>query len=62
VSVSDAKILANIVPFATEEKKDMGFEYHEKVVLSKAKAKQITLTHWSFEDKQYRGWVVCCVT
>jgi CDGSH-type Zn-finger protein len=41
VSITDAKILAESRngPFCDGRKKGMGFEYHEEVVLSKAKAK-----------------------
>jgi CDGSH-type Zn-finger protein len=41
VSITVAKILAKSQndPFCDGRKKGMGFEYHEEVVLSKAKAK-----------------------
>jgi hypothetical protein len=57
-----AKILANVVPFVMEETKDMHFEYHGEVVLSEeAKQNEITLTGWSFKDKQYRILSIACI-
>jgi hypothetical protein len=45
-----------------EETKDMHFEYHGEVVLSEeAKQNEITLTGWSFKDKQYRILSIACI-
>jgi hypothetical protein len=51
-----------MIPFATEEKRAWVLSIMRRLCYQKQKQNEVTLTHWSFEVKQYRGCAVRCVT